>query len=749
MQSMAKDIDDVLIAGETIPLSSNDKHVFYADPSIGYLLKRWEGAFDGYELIKYLTMNSNKTIKAIFAEQRTLTIQTEGPGSVKAENTETPTSFFEEINGVCKAAINSPIKLTAQPESPSWLIEWRDGENNVISHENPLQITLSSNMTVKAVFHPNVALAVNKESSGDLPQLDNLDHPGYISSVQASYSVPSGDTIRFTPQPWPGSLFVKWKIGAVEYTDNPLDMSFTANSTITCQYTVTQYITVKSEGPGGIPAIVVVSPSGNPLALINSGTDGAGRPFESYRTPYGTILNLMPVFSVREGEGENEGEDENTLFVHWCTDDGTPINYNNPYSITMNTSYTRIATYSPKLSLQVESGAHGSVHVDNVTPPQVYPLITPIDGVYTCPKGTSFSLRADADNAYAFLQWKDNTELLQEPASFTYVLNDDTPAAHTLHADFASIVTVTITVSANGSLDAHKSTGELLTDSDTENPNLYVYEGIADGSTIILNPVPASTEYILSAWTGDLSSLPYTTPANLMVNGSITGGIAFSAANTLTIAYDGPGTASVISAEVPPASVSHPSDNTWRTPEGDSLQLTANPSPGSRFLGWTGDLVSTTTPVNISMEGTGNKAVTAHFAPRGILTISVEGSLAQPSVSNDEPDHPLAPVPEQTGQYYAPIGDTLTVNAPEDGGDSVFICWKNDAGQTLSIYNAYQFELAESATILHAIYMPKLTVVAHCENSNGTISSPTLRNAAAGYAAYAEPQPQANGDVVK
>ena len=46
-------------------------------------------------------------------------------------------------------------------------------------------------------------------------------------------------------------------------------------------------------------------------------------------------------------------------------------------------------------------------------------------------------------------------------------------------------------------------------------------------------------------------------------------------------------------------------------PNGQSVALTATPSPGGTFYGWSGDVVGSTNPINISMNG--NKSATAHF----------------------------------------------------------------------------------------------------------------------------------------
>ena len=65
---------------------------------------------------------------------------------------------------------------------------------------------------------------------------------------------------------------------------------------------------------------------------------------------------------------------------------------------------------------------------------------------------------------------------------------------------------------------------------------------------------------------------------------------------------------------------------------GTSVTLTATPASGYSFTGWLGDLTGTTNPAIITM--TGNKTVTASFAPMGESSTVTVGSASVPPLGS-------------------------------------------------------------------------------------------------------------------
>ncbi|HRR96712.1 MAG TPA: cohesin domain-containing protein, partial [Candidatus Ratteibacteria bacterium] len=58
--------------------------------------------------------------------------------------------------------------------------------------------------------------------------------------------------------------------------------------------------------------------------------------------------------------------------------------------------------------------------------------------------------------------------------------------------------------------------------------------------------------------------------------------------------------------------------------KGDIVTLTATPSTGQEFIGWSGDLTGTTNPTTITMDG--NKTITANFVKQYTLNVNVSPS---------------------------------------------------------------------------------------------------------------------------
>jgi len=86
--------------------------------------------------------------------------------------------------------------------------------------------------------------------------------------------------------------------------------------------------------------------------------------------------------------------------------------------------------------------------------------------------------------------------------------------------------------------------------------------------------------------------------------------------NTLTVNIVGNGTVS-----------KNPNQTTY---SGEVVQLTANPASGSRFVRWSGDLMGSTNPDSVTMDG--DKVVTATFRDCPIAIVAV-GTMLAPHIA--------------------------------------------------------------------------------------------------------------------
>ena len=140
-----------------------------------------------------------------------------------------------------------------------------------------------------------------------------------------------------------------------------------------------------------------------------------------------------------------------------------------------------------------------------------------------------------------------------------------------------TLVTLTIQQSTGGTITATPA-----------GPYLY-------GDVVTLEAT-ANTGYNFTGWTGNLSGM--TNPTTITLNGDKVVGATFTQIEyTLTVDYEGSGFVL--------------RDNEAPYYYGEIVHLTASPSSGWSFGGWSGDLSGNTNPATITIDG--NKSVTATF----------------------------------------------------------------------------------------------------------------------------------------
>ena len=129
----------------------------------------------------------------------------------------------------------------------------------------------------------------------------------------------------------------------------------------------------------------------------------------------------------------------------------------------------------------------------------------------------------------------------------------------------------------------------------TKNPNQSTYD---DGSSVKLTATPADASWAFSGWTGDLTGTA--NPATLLMNGDKSVMATFTKIQrTLNVTVVGSGSVA-----------KNPNQSTFDN--GSSVQLTATPVDASwEFSDWSGDLITTTNPATLLMNG--NKTVVATF----------------------------------------------------------------------------------------------------------------------------------------
>jgi len=217
-------------------------------------------------------------------------------------------------------------------------------------------------------------------------------------------------------------------------------------------------------------------------------------------------------------------------------------------------------------TLTVSSGVGGSVSSPG--------------GSYT--EGKSTSITATPDPEYIFINWSNGST--DNPLSITVNSNQ------TVTANFEKRkypLTVSITGSGTVSeeiISAGKSTTEYNS-----------------GSVIRLTANPLD-EWVFTGWSGSVSSTE--NPIELTVNESKTISVNFEKRKyPLTVSITGSGTVyeEIISS----------GKSTTEYTSGSVIRLTAGPSSGSNFIGWSGSVSSTENPIELTVDE--SKDVTATF----------------------------------------------------------------------------------------------------------------------------------------
>jgi Tol biopolymer transport system component len=188
-----------------------------------------------------------------------------------------------------------------------------------------------------------------------------------------------------------------------------------------------------------------------------------------------------------------------------------------------------------------------------------------------------------------------------------------------------------------------------------------------DGTQIVLtaDPNPGST---FAGWSGGGCSGTGTCTVTLDADKNVTATFDGAEQRTLQVTKTGPGKGSITSA---PAGVACGATCSAQFDDAEQVVLTATPSQGSTFAGWSGAGCSGTDPCTVTMNA--DKDVTAAFdaeaAPLRVLNIDKDGS-GDGTVTS-------APAGIDCGSTCAGLfddGQTVTLTAAPDVG-SVFAGW--------------------------------------------------------------------------
>ena len=187
-----------------------------AEAADGWHFKNWDGDLSGSENPTTITVDQNKTVTAVFeetpVEQFTLTVQTEGQGSVtKSPDQGTYTD-------------GTQVTLTANPASGWSFKQW---QGDLSGSTNPATITVDKDKSITAVFEeiPPEEFSLSVQTTGQGSVTKNPDQSTYTDGTQ----------VTLTANPASGWSFKQWQ-GDLSGSTNPATITIDKNKSVTAVF---------------------------------------------------------------------------------------------------------------------------------------------------------------------------------------------------------------------------------------------------------------------------------------------------------------------------------------------------------------------------------------------------------------------------------------------------------------------------------------------------------------------------------
>lgn len=608
----------VFTSGESVLLTA------VAVPETGWQFDHWDGDLTGVANPVQVTMNANRSIKAVFteipSETFTLTLNETGQGYVE-KNPHKEQYDDGEI-----------VELTAIPEE-DWRFDHWYGD--LTGSTNPEQIVMNSDKIITAVFteRPQNTFILNVEVEGNGNIIKNPDKNDYDS----------GEIVELTANPSLNWHFSHWvDDGTVIKNNNPLQISMIEDKNVTGIFQINTYtLDVQKNGEG----IVSKTPDkeeyehGEMIELNATPTTGwsfvnwfkNGEYYsDSSRVIYQIDENVVfrALFEAdgyilsldKLGRGEVSKTPDKTAylygetvtisatpevgweFLHWLEDEEI-YSENRTEEIIMNESRSFAAVFlgnEYKITLEKE----GQGEVSKVPDQETYQY------------GDEITLTAIPAQGWRFSRWLKNGTYFSSEAQKTVEVNDN--AVYKAIFEEIQYYTLNISIQGNGSV--------------SRNPDENPYEE----STIVTLTANPANGWRFDRWEGDLVGSTNPKQMTMDSNKNITAVFVEIQYYTLDISIEGSG------------SVSRNPDETPYE-ENTVVTLTANPENGWRFDHWEEDLMGGTNPKQITMNS--DKNVTAVFEEIQYYTL----------VTNVNGNGSITKNPDQN-EYMEGASVTLTAN---------------------------------------------------------------------------------------
>ncbi|MCF6306606.1 MAG: T9SS type A sorting domain-containing protein [Flavobacteriaceae bacterium] len=382
-----------------------------ATPDTGWVFSHWLGDASGSTNPVNVTINANSLVEAVFVEERTLTTNTVGNGSVSPNGT----TIYND---------GTLATITATPDT-GWQFDSWTGD--AVGSLNPISITMDADKTVTANFSQiQYELTIIENNGTVTPDSGTLTGGVYVYNA--------GTVVEITATPASGYSFVSFDItdssGTTTDVTNPLSIIMNDHMVIEATFSLipTHELTTNTIGSGSVSPSGTTTHNENDIVAVVA-TPATGYQFDSWTgdststnpsinitmnsdkvitanfsqiqhsltvnvigngsvTPnsgtynYGTVLSLVPT------------ADTGWQFDGWSGDaSGTA----NPLSVIMDSDKVITATFS-QIEYELTIMA-----VNGTAIPDIGVLI---GGVYTYNAGTTVEITATPASGYNFISFE-------------------------------------------------------------------------------------------------------------------------------------------------------------------------------------------------------------------------------------------------------------------------------------------------------------------------------------------------------
>jgi len=527
-----------------------------ATPAADATFTGWSGGCSGTGPCT-VVVNGAVMVTADFALRKyDLTVSRAGAGT----GTVTSAPAAIDCGATCTAAYDAgtSVTLSASPAAGSTFAGWSGGG---CTGTAACVVTMTAATSVTATFDPILyTLTVTRTGTGTGAIASSP--PGITCGADCSEAYAQGSVVTLGATPGAGSLFTGWSGGGCTGTGT-CTVTMAAATAVSADFALAPFaLTVTRAGTG--TGTVTSSPAG-----ITCGTDCT----EAYSN--GTSVALTAGAAI------------GSTFTGWsgsgCTGTGT-------CTVTVNAAIAVTATFTLNTyTLTVAKAGTGSGTVTS-SPAGISCGATCSDVVS---HGTTVTLTAAPATGSTFTGWTGGGCTGTGTCTVVMTAATSVTAAFTLNT-----YALTVTLGAGtGSGSVASAPAGITCGSDCS-------EVYPHGTSVTLTATPAAGS-AFSGWTGACSG---TGPCTITMTAATVVTATFAIATfPVTVAIGGTGSGAVSS----PAGISCPAGCSTTVSAGTAMTLTASPSPGSTFTGWSGGGCAGTG--TCTFNGNAPTAVTATF----------------------------------------------------------------------------------------------------------------------------------------